>query len=326
MNIPNGSTNPNPKSALFIIKGANEWIDIASRLEKPKKLFGNFWKKGEVAILFSGTGLGKSILSVQIADSISRGEPILGLELEDEKQTVLYFDLEVSEMQFRERNSNNNGEAYIFDENFQRVVFDKEHDEIDDFQFNTSIIRNLETLLITTKAKTAIIDNLTYFNGDIEKAKDASKFIKALLFLSKKYGVSILCVSHTPKRDDSRPLDVNDLSGSKMISNLVDSVFAIGASQKDSSIRYIKHIKCRSSEMLYDSENVLVCQIQKEKSKLEFKFIEFGIEQEHLKEIDKQIRIEQAKQMKKQGFSNVKIGEQFGVVEGTVRKWLKEEE
>ena len=57
-------------NGLFIMKGANEWLEIASKLERPQKLFGNFWKKGEVAILFSGTGQGKSILSVQIADSI----------------------------------------------------------------------------------------------------------------------------------------------------------------------------------------------------------------------------------------------------------------
>ena len=309
---------------LFIMKEANEWLEIASKLERPQKLFGNFWKKGEVAILFSGTGQGKSILSVQIADSISRGEPILGLELEAEKQPVLYFDLEVSEIQFKERNSNKNGEAYKFDDNFKRVVFNREHDETDDFQFYTSIIQSMEKLIVVSKAKIAIIDNLTYFNGDVEKAKDASKFIKDILFLSKKYSVSILCVSHTPKRDESRPIEVNDLSGSKMISNLVDSVFAIGTSQKDSSIRYIKHIKCRSSEMLYDSENILVCQIQKEQSKLEFKFNEFGYEYEHLKEIDKQTRLAEVRKLKTEGKNNVEIGRLFGVTEGAVRAWLKE--
>jgi RecA-family ATPase len=314
------TTVVNNDKGLFIMKGANEWLEIASKLERPQKLFGNFWKKGEVAILFSGTGQGKSILSVQIADSISRGEPILGLELEAEKQPVLYFDLEVSEIQFKERNSNKDGEAYKFDDNFIRAVFDREHDEADDFQYYSFIIQSMEKLLITSKAKIAIIDNLTYFNGDVEKAKDASKFIKDILFLSKKYGVSILCVSHTPKRDESRPIEVNDLSGSKMISNLVDSVCAIG----DSSIRYIKHIKCRSSEMLYDSENVLVCQIQKEQSKLEFKFNEFGYEYEHLKEIDKQTRLAEVKKLKTEGKNNVEIGRLFGVTEGAVRAWLKE--
>ncbi len=312
-----------PQNGLFIMKGANEWIDEAAKSEKPQKLFGNFWKKGEVAVLFSGTGLGKSILSVQIADSISRGEPILGLELEAEKQPVLYFDLEVSDIQFYERNSNSSGIPYKFDDNFKRAVFNRDHNDTDDFQFHTSIMKNMEEIVIKTKAKAAIIDNLTYFNGDIEKAKEASKFIKDIIFLSKKYGLSILCVSHTPKRDESRPIDINDLSGSKMISNLVDSVFAIGASQKDSSLRYIKHIKCRSSQLRNDSENIIVCQLNKEESKLELKFIEYGSEYEHLKEIDKQARLVDIMKMKNEGKSNVDIGRVYGVSEGAVRNWLR---
>ena len=76
--------------------------------------------------------------------------------------------------------------------------------------------------------------------------------------------------------------------------------------------------------MLYDSENVLVCQIQKEQSKLEFKFNEFGYEYEHLKEIDKQTRLAEVKKLKTEGKNNVEIGRLFGVTEGAVRAWLKE--
>jgi RecA-family ATPase len=320
----NESTTLNHSQGLFIMKGANEWLEIASKMQKPKKLFGNFWKKGELAILFSGTGLGKSILSVQIADSISRGVPILAQELETEKQPVLYFDLEVSEMQFKERNSNKNGEAYYFDRNFKRVVFNREHEDTDDFSYYKSIIQNMESIIVSSNAKIAIIDNLTYFNGDVEKAKDASQFIKDIQFISKKHGVSILCVSHTPKRDETRPIDVNDLSGSKMISNLVDSIFTIGASRKEKSMRYIKHIKSRSSEIIHDSENVIVCNIIKDDSKLEFNLLGLGFEQEHLKEIDKQERLLEVKRLKSQGKTNVEIGQQFGVTEGAIRAWLKE--
>ncbi len=312
------------KNELFLIKSANEWLEIASRQKVPRKLFGNFWSEGEVSILFAGTGLGKSILSVQIADSISSGKPILGLEMELEKAPVLYFDLEISDLQFRIRNTNYIGDVYSFDPNFHRVTFDSDYEKLEDQNNYNLIFKNIEAIVTETGVKILVIDNLTYLNNDVEKAKDASTLVKNLKALSKKHGLSILVVGHTPKRDESKPLDLNDLSGSKMISNLVDSVFAIGSSQKDSNYRYIKQLKCRSAEMLYTSENVIVCQIDKYPSKLEMKFVEFGYEQDHLKEIDKLSRMNEAKRLKTEGKSNVEIGKLFGVTEGAVRAWLKE--
>lgn len=306
------------------MKQANEWLQIASKQTAPRQLFGNFWQEGELAILFAGTGLGKSILSVQIADSISRGEPILGVPMELEKSPVLYFDFENSDLQFKNRNTNNLGEMYIFDKNFKRVTINDDYENLEEIQRHDLILKSIEQIATETKIKNLVLDNITYLNCDLEKARDASIFIKALKALSKKCGLSILVVGHTPKRDESRPIDLNDLSGSKMISNLVDSVFAIGSSQKDSSYRYIKQLKCRSAEMLFTSENVIVCKIDKYPNKLELKLIGFGFEQEHLKEVDKQERLIRIKQLKSEGKSNVEIGDLYGVTEGAVRAWLKE--
>lgn len=314
------------RQEMFLIKEANEWLDIASKLKVPRKLFGNFWSEGEVSILFASTGIGKSILSVQIADSISRGKSTLGLELELEKSAVLYFDFEINDLQFRIRNTNCQGEAFSFDKNFKRLTFNSEYENLEDANSHKLILENFESIVLQTGIKVAIFDNMTYLNNDVEKAKDASTFIKDLKTLSKKHGLSILVVGHSPKRDESRPIELNDLSGSKMISNLVDSVFAIGSSQKDSSWRYIKQLKCRSAEMIYTSENVIVCRIDKCPSKLEMNFIEFGYEQDHLKEIDKLSRYNEVKRLKSEGKSNVDIGKLYGVTEGAVRSWLKEQE
>ena len=312
------------KEPMFLIKEANEWLEIASKFKVPRKLFGNFWSEGEVSILFASTGIGKSILSVQIADSISRGEPTLGLEMELEKTPILYFDFEINDLQFRIRNTNCLGDVFTFDKNFKRLTLNSDYNNLEENHSHNLILANFETIVTRTGIKVAIFDNLTYLNNDVEKAKDASTFIKDLKTLSKKYGLSILVVGHTPKRDESRPIELNDLSGSKMISNLVDSVFAIGSSQKESSYRYIKQLKCRSAEMLYTSENVIVCKIDKCPSKLEMKFIEYGFEQDHLKEIDKLSRYNEVKRLKAEGKSNVEIGRLFGVTEGAVRMWLKE--
>ena len=83
--------------------------------------------------------------------------------------------------------------------------------------------------------------------------------------------MSILVLAHTPKRDLARELTVNDLQGSKVFSNFADNVFAIGQSGIEANYRYVKHIKPRSTELLYDSSNVLVGEIRKwEKNFLAF--------------------------------------------------------
>ena len=108
------------KGLLFQIKTGNEWIKQAKKRSIPKKLFSELWHENELCILFADTNLGKSILAVQIADSISKGEPIKGFKLEAENQKVLYFDFELSDKQFENRYSENFSNHYSWNPNFLR--------------------------------------------------------------------------------------------------------------------------------------------------------------------------------------------------------------
>ena len=70
-----------------------------------------------------------------------------------------------------------------------------------------------------------------------------------------------------------------------MLMNFADSSFSIGESCRDKSLRYLKQIKVRNCECVFDAENVATCQIVKKDDKfLSFEFLEFGREKEHLKE------------------------------------------
>ena len=106
---------------LFTVKTASRWIEQAKTRPIPKMLFGEFWFEGELCILFADTNLGKSILAVQIGNSISRGEQIGGFKLEASKQPILYFDFELSDKQFENRYSIKFEQHYSFDSNFIRV-------------------------------------------------------------------------------------------------------------------------------------------------------------------------------------------------------------
>jgi hypothetical protein len=68
---------PDPGEA-FIMKPAADWLQMGNEQQHDEMLFGEFWHEGELCILFADTNVGKSILAVQIGNSISRGEPMPG--------------------------------------------------------------------------------------------------------------------------------------------------------------------------------------------------------------------------------------------------------
>ena len=317
---------------LFKVKTANEWLELAKTSPIPEMLFGEFWHEGEISILFSDSNLGKSILSVQIADSISKGQQIPGFKLEAKKQPVLYFDFELSAKQFEVRYSIKNEAQkvfenhYSFDDNFKRIEINPDAEIPTESTFENYLNQSLEQSIIETGAKILIIDNITYLKNETEQAKHALPLMRYLKDLKSKYSLSILALAHTPKRDLSRPITQNDLGGSKMLYNFIDSCFAIGQSNTDKNLRYIKQIKARNTAMIYDTENVIVCQIDKPYNFLAFEFIDYGAEREHLKQVtekDRESTIEQAKELSQKGYSQRQISNELGISLGAVNKYLK---
>ncbi len=152
----------------FLIKSANEWIEDAKNKPALKMLFGEFWHEGEICILFADTNLGKSILAVQIADSISSGQSMKPLILEAERQKVLYFDFELSDRQFISRYSEKNDlgnfvNPYQFDEKLLRVEINPDGDLANSFaEYEKSLTVAIQKAVEETGAKILIIDNLTY--------------------------------------------------------------------------------------------------------------------------------------------------------------------
>jgi RecA-family ATPase len=312
---------------LFTVKTASRWIEQAKTRPIPQMLFGEFWFEGELCILFADTNLGKSILAVQIGNSISRGEQIRGFKLETPKQPILYFDFELSDKQFENRYSKKFEQHYNFDNNFIRVEINPDATIPEAQTFEDYLNHSLERSITETGAKVLIIDNLTYLKNETEKAKDALPLMKHLKALKNKYGLSILALAHTPKRDLSKPITRNDLQGSKMLINFCDSSFSIGESHSDKNLRYLKQIKQRNTEQIYDAENVCVCQIDKPLNFLLFEFVNFGKEWEHLKqhtEKDKEYLNEKVSELKQQGRSLREIGSELGISHMKVSRILKD--
>lgn len=314
-------------SGCLIVKPANTWIEEAKLRPIPKMLFGEFWFEGEVSVLFADTNVGKSILAVQIADSISRGKNIEGLKLEVDPMKVAYLDFELSDKQFEKRYSDNYTNHYTFHDNFLRAEINpemelpKEFDTIEDY-----LNQSFSSVILNNDAKVLIIDNITFLKSDNERAKDALLIMKHLKMLNRTYGVSILVLAHTPKRNSANPITKNDLAGSKMLMNFCDSAYAIGESASEPDIRYLKQIKQRNTEKIYHDNNVIMCRITQPHNFLKFEFIGYSSEIEHLSRVeykDIEDRDTSIMELKEKGLANTQIAKELGISEGTVRNRLK---
>ena len=336
---------------LFVVKTGNQWLADAKLRPSPKMLFGEFWFQGELCILFADTNVGKSILAVQIGDAISRGVvssqlSVVGeedsslttdnrqLTTECEAQTVVYFDFELTDKQFESRLSEcvpgaeHHINHYKFNDNFKRAEVNPETSDLNGFKtFEEFLNHSLDTTITEHKADVLIIDNLTYLRDETENARNALPLMKYLKELKSRHRISILALAHTPKRDSSKPIGRNDLQGSKMLINFCDSSFAIGESHKEPGLRYLKQIKARNTAIIYHSENVLLCSLERKGSLLQFGFHGNGTEREHLRaasDKDRETLINKAKELAADGKTSREIAEEIGVSHTTAAKYLKD--
>ena len=320
----------------FVVRGGNDWMDRSKSQPIPKKLFGEFWFENELCILFADTNVGKSILAVQIADAISRGADADDggvLKNTVPAQKVVYFDFELTAKQFEARfsetvpGSDEYTNHYLWHANFYRAEINPETADIGGHaKFEDFLNAALEATIESSGAKVLVVDNLTYLRDETENARNALPMMKYLKKLKSKYGLSILALAHTPKRDSSKPLGRNDLQGSKMIINFCDSSFAIGESARQPGVRYLKQIKARNTEIIYHTENVLMAAVEKDVNFLKFKFGETAEESEHLRVFTDQVRDaikQQVKELSASGLSNRKIAAKLGISHMSVGRYLK---
>lgn len=267
-------------NSLIKVSTAMELQKEASLMKDLVPLYEPYFYEDECAILFADTNVGKSILSVQIADEISRK----GYE-------VLYLDFEMSLRQFASRCRNEQGEIYKFHSNFMRGSINLDSfANCDNSNYEEELIKCIENRIEVFSPKVVIIDNLTYLCIQSESGTEAGHLMRKLIEIKNRYGISMLVISHTPKRNPSEAITENSLAGSKRIANFADSMFAIGRSAIDDDIRYIKQIKSRSGEIVHGASNVQVCHIEHNDGLLRFVVDKVDYETNHLKRRNNQSR------------------------------------
>jgi archaellum biogenesis ATPase FlaH len=324
--------NPiNPFIHLTPVRTSAQRMEDARNQPNIKQLCSMIWQTNELHLLFADTGIGKSILAVAISDAISKGNKTMFLENENAPLTVLYYDFELSDRQFTKRYSNESGEEHFFNDNFfiDNIDFVALTNISPQAKFNDLLFQKINYDIQQTSSKVLIIDNLTFLNTQsTQDTQIALEVMRKLNEMKKEFDLSILVLAHTPKRDLSSPITINHLAGSKHLSNFADSISAIGKSVQGSNVRYWKQIKpSRSGEMLYDTDNVITCEIVKDDTILTFEFIGYSSEYGHLiinKENQTDEKKSIAKQLHAQGKSLREIAQELSIGKSSVQRWLNE--
>ncbi|RZA02569.1 MAG: LuxR family transcriptional regulator [Moraxellaceae bacterium] len=315
--------------SLLKTKLASQWMEEEYGKPAPMPLFGNFWQQNELCILFADTNMGKSILAVQIADTITKNycmEPFANKA--DPATRVLYLDFEQGAKQFEIRYVNRKWGSYPFADTFYRAEFDPAGmaDVIYYKNYDEFIQNSMEDVVRSTQAEVLIIDNITYMGSATQHATQALQLMKMLKQLKTKYNLSVLVLAHTPKRDGRKPITVNDLQGSKMLINFADSTFAIGQSNSAPAMRYLKQIKQRSQGEMYGESNICLIRLETGEHLLQYKFEGCARERDHLKPALAETLPEQRDAILKlhgQGLSVRKIAGQVGLRYTSVARILR---
>ena len=302
------------KSAnILVVKTANKWMDEARNLPDDRQLYDEIWSEGETCFLFGGPGAGKSLFAVQIGVHIAKTEP------------VLYCDFELSPKQFRKRYRIKEGCEFKFPDNFYRAEFTK------DIEFESNgLIQSIDSEAKTIGAKIILIDNISWIIENSEKGEFAGNFMKKLSQIKRNNGYSILTVAHTPKRDESNPINLTDMAGSMRLQNFIDSSFAIVQSFKEDGLRYLKQTKCRSEEKAYGFESVQVLRLEQQANGFTgFTNVGTAVETEHLKRPTEPERIDKKNDCLKylaEGKPYREIITLTGLSLGAIAKYKKEQE
>lgn len=265
-----------PAPEMLYVRPAQEFVESGAQNGPMKQLFGPFWLLEEVAVLYGPTGLGKSVLAVQIAESLARGVPFPPFDspqpgCEVPPQRVLYLDFELTRVQFAQRYTTTSDDGlategpYQFSPDLLRAELYWDGRLIDGYEdFTDMIFEDIERRIDEHEADVLICDNITFLSqSSTANASIAFRLMNRLQALKKERFISVLAVAHTPKHFSHLPLTENDLQGSVDLAKVADSMFAIGRSSLGNDQRYIKHVKARTGRVEHDEDNVAVYTLQK---------------------------------------------------------------
>lgn len=242
----------------------DNFVRVGLMMEEPQELIPHVVVEHETTILFGGTGLGKSTLSMQMA-----------IEMAAAGKKVLYVNFELSQKQFSKKYPEKEIPETLYIANIDYTLM---HDVTD----QSFILAEIEKLALQCEAKVIIIDNLTNLCINAKEGSEAGNVMLRLISLRMTHEWTMVILAHTPKRKASDPLSLNDLAGSKILSNLADNVIGLNLSKKGKDKRYLIQLKYRSMPIELDYKNVQELTLKMSDGYLHFEYGGYEEERVHL--------------------------------------------
>jgi KaiC/GvpD/RAD55 family RecA-like ATPase len=206
------STNESDVNKKDGVKKANEYLPRRKKAVEPERLFDEFWREGELALLFGAAGTGKSVIAMQVADAIARGTPLSGFVMPKRRRKVLYVDLGLTGTQFGVRYG-----RYTFSENLFR---DKPGPEDDLFTW-------IKEAVSAKGLRAVVIDDLSAVKRTYDGIRENLVLMRRLKRLCEKADISVLAVSDAAEPRENWATE-SDLGRSVILCRVADSVFSIG--------------------------------------------------------------------------------------------------
>ncbi|MEO7155928.1 MAG: AAA family ATPase [Vicinamibacterales bacterium] len=294
------------------LRKGNECIMAAKHLGPPEKLFDEFWREGELALLFGPQGTGKSILAVQVAEAIARGRGIDGFGMTEKRHKVLYVDLKLSEKQFGMRYSTD-GKQYKLSENFY-------HDRPDG---DEDLVKWLRGMVTERGFRVIVIDDLSAVRQTFDGTRETLKLMRELKRLKEELDVSILVLASSQEQRKGELISETHLQRSRVLCDAADSVFAIGVHAGNANFRYVVQTRSLSGPMKWNVSNGPVCRIKHSDEGL----LGMAFDERFVAEIDEETRdlICNIKARRDAGVSYRAIAEELGIARSTAfrlhKKW-----
>lgn len=252
---------------------ANDYLASRKRFREPEMLFDEFWREGEVALLFGAAGTGKSILAVQLADALSRGRAIVGFRAPRGRRRVLYVDLRHTDEQFMMRCSWSadiypRRRPHTFSENLLR----------DRPLPGQDLCEWLRAYVVENGVQTVIIDDLSAVKNTHDGTRETLRLMRGLRLIREELHISILVLADSREPRKGMPVNEADLGRSQVLCTAADSVFAAGRSLKRSGDHCFIQTRARNSSMHWTPANAPAGQVTRsETGLLRFEFDErFG--------------------------------------------------
>lgn len=277
---------------------ANRDIEEAGEEAPMRMLMGSLITENTISFLFASPGKGKTILGVQIAEAIARGESMFRFTTDFGTDFLLknectqgmkigYCDLELSNHQFKKRFTNPiTGATFKLSDNFIRISTNRKGRRKSADKENT-IFRDIENAVAMHKIQFLVIDNISKLSPDAKSDGEVmARIMDRFEYLRDKYNLTLLILAHTPKRINmTQPMTFYDMAGSAIAADFADSIFCIGEDATDPHLKYIKQVKDREGEGTYTIDNVIRCTIQPiDQTFLSFSYMNCGSERDHLEQ------------------------------------------